>query len=68
MELARSNGNRTTSRVPGELMLAQAAKVLVERCRLPEVRESFYAITPSRRFLDPLVREILAPGARGAGK
>lgn len=32
---------------------------LVERCKIPEIRESFYAITQSRRFPNPLVREIL---------
>lgn len=35
-------------------------RVLVERCRLPQIRENFYAITPSRRFPNPLVRELLA--------
>jgi LysR family transcriptional activator of nhaA len=33
---------------------------LVERCRIPQVHESFYAITPSRRFENPLLRELLA--------
>jgi LysR family transcriptional activator of nhaA len=32
---------------------------LVERCRVPELRERFYAITPSRRFPNPLVRELV---------
>lgn len=32
---------------------------LVERYRIPEIRESFYAITPSRRFPNPLLAEIL---------
>lgn len=41
-----------------------ASRVLVERCRLPEISESFYAITPSRRFPNPLVREILAAERR----
>jgi LysR family transcriptional activator of nhaA len=41
-----------------------AAKVLVERCRVPQIRESFYAITPSRRFPNPLLREILARAGR----
>lgn len=31
---------------------------LVERHRIPEIHESFYAITPSRRFPNPLVREL----------
>ena len=40
------------------------ARVLVERCRVPQIEESFYAITPSRRYPNPLVRELIA-GARG---
>jgi LysR family transcriptional activator of nhaA len=32
---------------------------LVERCRIPQIRESFYAITPSRRFPNPLLRDLL---------
>jgi LysR family transcriptional activator of nhaA len=34
--------------------------LLVERCRIPQIRESFYAITPSRRFPNPLVRTLIA--------
>jgi len=34
--------------------------VLVERCRIAQMQESFYAISPSRRFPNPLVRELLA--------
>jgi LysR family transcriptional activator of nhaA len=33
---------------------------LVERCRIATIRESFYAISPSRRFPNPLVRELVA--------
>jgi LysR family transcriptional activator of nhaA len=33
--------------------------VLVERCRIPPIRERFYAITPSRRFPNPILAEIL---------
>ncbi len=33
--------------------------LLVERCRVPQIRESFYAITPSRRFPNPVLAEIL---------
>ncbi|MCU0768340.1 MAG: LysR family transcriptional regulator [Burkholderiaceae bacterium] len=36
------------------------AKLLVERCRIPQITESFFAISPSRRFPNPLVRELLA--------
>ena len=40
--------------------------VLTERFRIPQLKESFYAITMSRRFANPLLRELLqkksAPG------
>jgi LysR family transcriptional activator of nhaA len=32
---------------------------IVERCRIAQIKESFYAISPSRRFPNPLVRELL---------
>lgn len=34
---------------------------LVERCRIPELRESFYAIIPKRRFPNGIIRELLEP-------
>jgi LysR family transcriptional regulator, transcriptional activator of nhaA len=34
--------------------------VLLERCRIAHMQEGFYAISPSRRFPNPLVRELLA--------
>ena len=34
--------------------------VLVETHRIPQIREKFYAITPSRRFPNPLVGELVA--------
>jgi LysR family transcriptional activator of nhaA len=34
--------------------------VLVERCRIPQIHESFYAITASRRFPHPALRRLLA--------
>ncbi len=34
--------------------------LLVERCRLPEVNESFYAVVQARRFPNPLVTELLS--------
>ena len=34
--------------------------LLVERHRLPEVKESFYAIAQTRRFPNPLVRELMS--------
>ncbi|MEP6670956.1 MAG: LysR family transcriptional regulator [Chthoniobacter sp.] len=33
--------------------------LLVERHRITDLRESFYAITPSRRFPNPVLRELL---------
>ncbi|KAA2244067.1 LysR family transcriptional regulator [Salinarimonas soli] len=38
------------------------AGVLVERCSLPQIKESFYAISRRRRFPNPLLREIAAAG------
>ena len=37
---------------------------LVELHRIDQIRESFYAITPSRQFPNPLVREIIQSSAR----
>jgi LysR family transcriptional regulator, transcriptional activator of nhaA len=36
-----------------------ASGVLVERHRFPEIKEAFYAITPSRRFPNPILRELM---------
>lgn len=36
------------------------AGLLVERCRLSSIKERFYAITPSRTFPNPLVKELIA--------
>jgi LysR family transcriptional activator of nhaA len=36
------------------------ARLLVERCRIPQITENFFAISASRRFPNPLVRELLA--------
>jgi LysR family transcriptional activator of nhaA len=33
---------------------------LVERHRLSQIKESFYAITPSRRFPNPILRELMS--------
>lgn len=43
--------------------------VLVERCRIPQVTESFYAIVQKRRFPNQLLMELLrdAAGAKGGG-
>ena len=40
------------------------AGTLVERYRFPALKESFYAITPSRTFPNPLVRELIAHATR----
>lgn len=37
---------------------------LVERCRIPDLQERFYAITRERRFPNPLVHELLATTQR----
>lgn len=37
---------------------------LVERCRIPELQERFYAITRERRFPNPLAHELLAAAQR----
>jgi LysR family transcriptional activator of nhaA len=37
--------------------------LLVEHCRIPELAERFYAIFPSRRFPNPLVRELMGPAS-----
>ena len=33
--------------------------VLVERHRFPQIKETFYAITPSRRFPNPILRQLI---------
>ena len=32
---------------------------LIDKCRLPRLKETFFAISPSRRFPNPLVRELV---------
>ena len=39
---------------------------LVERVRIPQLHESFYAVTASRRFPHPALRELLTPRRRAA--
>ncbi len=41
---------------------------LVETHRIPQLRETFYAITPSRRFPNPLVAELVGQMAIPKGK
>ncbi len=40
-----------------------ASGMLVEAARVPDVTETFYAVTVARRFPNPLVRELLAGGS-----
>ena len=42
------------------------SQILVECCRVPQIKESFYAITPTRRFPNPLLENIL--GSKSALK
>ena len=42
-----------------------ASKELVETHRIPQLRETFYAVTPSRRFPNPLVEELVNRMAKG---
>ncbi|EKV27254.1 Hydrogen peroxidase [Caenispirillum salinarum AK4] len=39
-----------------------AGGALVEWCRIPDIAERFYAVTRTRRFPNPLVRELLEGG------
>jgi hypothetical protein len=39
--------------------LRRRTGTLVERHRFPQIKESFYAITPSRRFPNPILRELM---------
>jgi LysR family transcriptional activator of nhaA len=52
--------------VPPVVVLDELKRgILVERCSLPQIRERFYAITRTRRFPNPLVRELLERSAGG---
>ena len=56
--LARESGHLTL--VPPVVVLDELRQgVLVERFRISDIRERFYAITPSRRFPNALVKELL---------
>ena len=54
--------------VPPPVVVADelAGGRLVERCRVPGLTESFYAITVQRRFLHPALRGALGSGS-GSG-
>ena len=43
------------------------AGLLVERCRIPDLTESFHAIVRTRRFPNPLVKELLARTVTATG-
>lgn len=57
--LARESG--TLALVPPVVVRDELANgTLVERHRFPEIRETFYAITPTRRFPNALVKELVS--------
>jgi LysR family transcriptional activator of nhaA len=57
--LARDSGHLAL--VPPVVVLDELRSgVLIERCRIPDLRERFYAIIPSRRFPNAVIRELLA--------
>jgi LysR family transcriptional activator of nhaA len=61
--LARESG--TLALVPRVVVLDELISgVLVERHRFPEIREGFYAITPSRKFPNALVKELVEHGLK----
>jgi LysR family transcriptional activator of nhaA len=41
---------------------------LVERCRIPQLQESFYAITARRQFPHPALRSLLGAGSEGPAR
>ncbi len=53
--------NKPLALVPPVVVLDELRTgTLVERCPIPEISESFYAITPTRRFPNPIVGELVA--------
>lgn len=44
-----------------------ASGLLVERHRFPQVKETFYAITPSRRYPNPILRELMSRKSDSGG-
>ncbi|MCI1191304.1 LysR substrate-binding domain-containing protein [Calidifontimicrobium sp. SYSU G02091] len=59
--LARETG--VLALVPPVVVHDELAQgVLVERCSIPSIEETFYAITVQRRYPHPLLRELLAAG------
>lgn len=43
------------------------SRILIERCRIAQLSESFYAITMRRRFAHPILRSMLGLGAGKTG-
>jgi LysR family transcriptional activator of nhaA len=44
------------------------SKTLVERCRVPDLKETFYAITPTRRFPNAVITRLLSNAGEQARK
>ena len=58
--LARDSGHLAL--VPPVVVLDELRSgALIERCRIPELQERFYAIIPRRRFPNAIIRELLEP-------
>jgi LysR family transcriptional activator of nhaA len=58
--LARDSGHMAL--VPPVVVLDELRSgALIERCRIPGLRERFYAIIPRRRFPNAIIRELLEP-------
>jgi LysR family transcriptional activator of nhaA len=58
--LARDSGHLAL--VPPVVVLDELRSgALSERCRIPDLRERFYAIIPRRRFPNAIIRELLEP-------
>ena len=58
--LARDSGHLAL--VPPVVVLDELRSgALIERCRIPELQERFYAIIPRRRFPNSIIRELLEP-------
>ena len=56
--LARSH-NGLSLVPPGVVQGELRSGTLIERYQIAQIKESFYAITPSRRFPNPLLRELI---------
>ncbi|MBX5454962.1 MAG: LysR family transcriptional regulator [Acidobacteriia bacterium] len=62
--LARASG--TLALVPPIVVRDELATgLLVERCRIPDLSENFYAIVQSRRFPNPLVQHLIELNVSG---